>query len=101
MLRYWMNDSTSIEARSSLDATSSAIHLYFKAIPFFVVASLWYLFFTTVLSIGQFYFERYYARGSSRNLPPTPLQKLLKRNLSWRRTVYTVAPGTPAGEEHR
>lgn len=74
------------------DATSSAIHLYFKAIPFFVVASLWYLFFTTVLSIGQFYIERYYARGSSRNLPPTSLQKLLKRNLSWRRPVYTAAP---------
>jgi polar amino acid transport system permease protein len=82
------------------DATSSAIHLYFKAIPFFVVASLWYLFFTTVLSVGQFYIERYYARGSSRNLPPTPLQKLLKRNLSWRRTVYTAAP-TTRGEEPR
>ncbi|MEY9888819.1 polar amino acid transport system permease protein [Catenulispora sp. MAP12-49] len=74
------------------DASESAIHLYFKAIPFYVVASLWYLFFTTVLSIGQFYVERHYARGSSRNLPPTPLQKLLKRNLSWRRTSYTVAP---------
>ncbi|MEY9925484.1 polar amino acid transport system permease protein [Catenulispora sp. GP43] len=74
------------------DASESAIHLYFKAIPFYVVASLWYLFFTTVLSIGQFYVERHYARGSSRNLPPTPLQKLLKRNLSWRRTAYTAAP---------
>jgi polar amino acid transport system permease protein len=74
------------------DASESAIHLYFKAIPFYVVASLWYLFFTTVLSIGQFYVERHYARGSSRNLPPTPLQKLLKRNLSWRRASYTVAP---------
>jgi polar amino acid transport system permease protein len=74
------------------DASESAIHLYFKAIPFYVVASLWYLFFTTVLSIGQFYIERHYARGSTRNLPPTPLQKLLKRNLSWRRTAYTVAP---------
>ena len=74
------------------DASESAIHLYFKAIPFYVVASLWYLFFTTVLSIGQFYIERHYARGSSRSLPPTPLQKLLKRNLTWRRTVYTAAP---------
>jgi polar amino acid transport system permease protein len=74
------------------DASESAIHLYFKAIPFYVVASLWYLFFTTLLSIGQFYVERHYARGSSRNLPPTPLQKLLKRNLSWRRATYTVAP---------
>ena len=67
------------------DASESAIHLYFKAIPFYVVASLWYLFFTTVLSIGQFYIERHYARGSSRSLPPTPFQKLLRANLLLRR----------------
>jgi polar amino acid transport system permease protein len=34
---------------------------------------------TSVLMIGQYYIERYYARGSVRNLPPTPLQKLLMR----------------------
>ncbi|GAA2054286.1 amino acid ABC transporter permease [Catenulispora yoronensis] len=67
------------------DASESAIHLYFKAIPFYVVAALWYLFFTTVLSIGQYYVERYYARGSSRSLPPTPFQKLLRANLLLRR----------------
>jgi polar amino acid transport system permease protein len=48
----------------------------FKTIPLLIVAALWYLFFTTVLSIGQYYIERHYARGSSRDLPPTPLQKL-------------------------
>jgi polar amino acid transport system permease protein len=73
------------------DASESAIHLYFKAIPFYVVASLWYLFFTTVLSIGQFYVERHYARGSTRNLPPTPFQKLMRANLSFRRRAYTAA----------
>lgn len=41
-----------------------------------VVASIWYLIMTTVLSVPQYYLERYYARGSSRNLPPTPLQQL-------------------------
>ncbi|GAA1970471.1 amino acid ABC transporter permease [Catenulispora subtropica] len=74
------------------DASESAIHLYFKAIPFYVVASLWYLFFTTVLSIGQYYIERHYARGSSRTLPPTPFQKLLRANLTFRRHhPYTEA----------
>jgi polar amino acid transport system permease protein len=48
----------------------------FKTIPLLLVAALWYLFFTTILSIGQYYIERHYARGSSRDLPPTPLQKL-------------------------
>jgi polar amino acid transport system permease protein len=78
------------------DASEAAIHLYFKAIPFYVVASLWYLLFTTVLSIGQYYIERHYARGSTRNLPPTPFQKLLRMNLSFRRRSYTY---TPAGTQ--
>jgi hypothetical protein len=38
--------------------------------------TLWYIAVTTVLSAGQFYVERYYARGNSRALPPTPLQRL-------------------------
>jgi polar amino acid transport system permease protein len=40
------------------------------------VASLWYLFFTSLLTIGQYYVERYYARGSTRALPPTPIQRI-------------------------
>ncbi|WP_354642289.1 amino acid ABC transporter permease [Kitasatospora camelliae] len=44
------------------------------------VACFWYLVLTTVFSIGQYYLERYYAKGASRNLPPTPLQKI-KANL--------------------
>lgn len=47
-----------------------------KVIPLLVVASLWYLVMTSVLSVGQYYLERRYARGSSRTLPPTPLQRL-------------------------
>jgi polar amino acid transport system permease protein len=41
-----------------------------------MVASLWYLVVTSVLMIGQYYVERHYARGSVRQLPPTPFQKL-------------------------
>src|SRR3954466_7770680 len=48
----------------------------FKTIPLLIVAALWYLFFTTLLSIGQYYIERYYARGASRELPPTVLQRM-------------------------
>jgi polar amino acid transport system permease protein len=44
-----------------------------------IMASLWYLAITSVLMVGQYYLERYYARGSVRNLPPTPLQKLRRR----------------------
>lgn len=45
------------------------------------LAAAWYLIMTSVLSVGQYYVERYYARGSSRQLPPTPWQKV-KANLT-------------------
>ena len=38
--------------------------------------TVWYLVLTTVFSIGQFYLERRFARGSSRELPATPWQKV-------------------------
>jgi polar amino acid transport system permease protein len=39
-------------------------------------AALWYLALTSVFSIGQFYVERRFSRGASRNIALTPLQKL-------------------------
>ena len=38
----------------------------FLIIPLLLVATLWYVILTTLLSIGQFFVERYYARGSNR-----------------------------------
>ena len=35
----------------------------YQTIPLLIVASIWYLAATTVLSIGQFYLERHYGRG--------------------------------------
>lgn len=48
----------------------------FETIPLLIVASLWYLLATTVLSVGQYYLERRFARGSSRQLPLTPWQSV-------------------------
>src|SRR3954451_10491382 len=48
----------------------------YKTIPLLIVASLWYLIVTTLLSIGQYYIERRFGRGSTREPPPTPLQRL-------------------------
>ncbi|WP_035798090.1 amino acid ABC transporter permease [Kitasatospora mediocidica] len=48
----------------------------FKNIPLLIVVSIWYLFMTSILTVGQYYLERYFARGSNRALPATPLQKL-------------------------
>ncbi|QMU76679.1 amino acid ABC transporter permease [Streptacidiphilus sp. PB12-B1b] len=38
----------------------------FLIVPLLLVATLWYIILTTLLSIGQFFVERYYARGSNR-----------------------------------
>ena len=51
----------------------------FQQIPLLVVASLWYLVFTSVLSIGQYYIERRYARGAVPVRQATLLVKLLAR----------------------
>jgi polar amino acid transport system permease protein len=51
----------------------------YQVIPLLLVATLWYIAVTTVLGVGQFYVERYYARGTARALPPTPLQQLRGR----------------------
>jgi polar amino acid transport system permease protein len=51
----------------------------FKQIPLLLVASIWYLIFTSLLSVGQYYIERHFGRGASRNQPLTPLQRLRRR----------------------
>nr|WP_323369127.1 amino acid ABC transporter permease [Streptomyces alkaliterrae] len=50
-----------------------------------IVVTIWYLILTTIFSIGQYYLERHFARGSDRALPPTPLQKIRANVLSFRR----------------
>ncbi|TMM26053.1 MAG: amino acid ABC transporter permease [Actinobacteria bacterium] len=58
----------------------------YRTIPLLIVASIWYLIVTTLLSFGQYYLERYFGRGTARELPQTPLQRLL-RTLSIRHGV--------------
>lgn len=45
-------------------------------VPLLMVATVWYLILTSVISVVQYYVERHYARGAVRTLPPTPLQRL-------------------------
>ncbi|MBW4030760.1 MAG: amino acid ABC transporter permease [Acidobacteria bacterium] len=62
-----------IELTGAVDEISAS---NFKTVPLLLVACVWYLLCTTILSVGQFYVERYYARGSLRTQPPTPIQRL-------------------------
>ncbi|WP_436772946.1 amino acid ABC transporter permease [Yinghuangia sp. YIM S09857] len=49
------------------------------------VAAFWYLVLTSIFSIGQFYLERHYAKGSLRSLPDTPIQKVKRMVFTLRR----------------
>jgi polar amino acid transport system permease protein len=51
----------------------------YQTIPLLIVVSIWYLAITSVLSVGQYYLERRFGRGSARALPATPLQRLSRR----------------------
>jgi polar amino acid transport system permease protein len=70
----------------------------YQVIPLLMVATLWYVAVTSVLSAGQYYVERYYARGDSRALPPTPLQRVRGRlaAVRTRLSAATAADARPA-----
>ena len=63
----------------------------YRIIELFFVISLWYLLLTSILTFGQYYIERYYARGAQRQLPPTPLQR-------FRRLFFSGHAGMPGGQ---
>jgi polar amino acid transport system permease protein len=58
----------------------------YRTIQLLIVASVWYLIVTTVLTIGQYYLERRFGRGAARTLPETPLQRM-------RRTLLSLGQG--------
>ncbi|WP_410813970.1 amino acid ABC transporter permease [Micromonospora sp. 067-2] len=47
-----------------------------RVVPLLMVATVWYVILTALLSVLQFYVERHFARGALRTLPQTPLQRL-------------------------
>ncbi|MBT2406757.1 MULTISPECIES: amino acid ABC transporter permease [unclassified Streptomyces] len=69
-----------LRASSNIGNTAGAI------MEMLFVASVWYLALTSVFSVGQYYLERRFARGSTRNLPPTPFQRLRANLNMFRRT---------------
>jgi polar amino acid transport system permease protein len=61
----------------------------FAVVEMLFVASIWYLALTSVLTVGQYYIERYFARGSTHGLTPTPFQRL-------RQLFFTYRPVRPS-----
>jgi polar amino acid transport system permease protein len=65
------------------ELTGSAQSIYLNAtflqIPLLVVASIWYLVMTSILSIGQYFLERRFGRGTTRVTVARPGQRLIAR----------------------
>jgi polar amino acid transport system permease protein len=70
----------------------------YQTIPLLIVASVWYLAMTSVLTIGQYFVERRYSRGAARPRVPWIWRKL-GQNLRYIRPPSTGSPvaSPPAG----
>jgi polar amino acid transport system permease protein len=73
----------------------------FKTIPLLIVASIWYLIVTSLLTVGQYYVERHYARGSARELPLTPRQRIWRYLTTFHAPPPTSALAPRTGEGRR
>ncbi|UOQ90237.1 amino acid ABC transporter permease [Agromyces endophyticus] len=99
------NETISMLKNTSLLSVIAVLEIYtqatvissqnLKQVELLIVASIWYLVMTSILSIPQYYLERRYGRGTSRNLPPTPFQRL-RQAFASRRPGPEPAPETKA-----
>jgi polar amino acid transport system permease protein len=67
----------------------------YQQIPLLIVASIWYLAATTVLSIGQYYLERRFGRGTTREMAPTLLQQIRRGVLARHADIPPDEGGEP------
>ncbi len=63
-----------------LRSVSDIYNQTYQVIPLLIVASIWYLLMTTILSIGQYFIERRFARGSSRSAPKSFFDRFTNRS---------------------
>lgn len=67
----------------------------YLVIPLLLVATIWYVVLTTLLSFGQYHVERHYARGSGRTY--SGLWRLTRANLRPRRSGTDLGAGALGG----
>jgi polar amino acid transport system permease protein len=73
----------------------------YKVIPLLIVASIWYLAATTVMSIGQYYLERHYGRGGPGVQSATLIERVFRGITARHDDVATQDQGPPVIPEHK
>ena len=68
-----------ISGKELLSNITIAYSQNFKIFPLLIVACIWYIFFTTVLTIGQHYLEAYFGRGFGDKEAAAAEKKAIKR----------------------
>ena len=67
----WTSLATVISYTELLHSVQAIYNLTYEIIPLLIVAAIWYLFLTSILSIGQYFIEKRFARGTQRNPNPS------------------------------
>ncbi|MGE0545257.1 MAG: amino acid ABC transporter permease, partial [Dehalococcoidia bacterium] len=67
----WTSLASIVSYSELLHSVGTIYDRTFQVIPLLIVAALWYLLLTTILSIGQHFVEKRFARGTRRNPRPT------------------------------
>jgi polar amino acid transport system permease protein len=84
-----------------LQHTQSIINVNFETIPMLIMASLWYLAMTSVLTVGQYYLERHYRRGSGFDGPGETLPGRLWHAIRYIRPGNEQTALLSVGSEHQ
>jgi polar amino acid transport system permease protein len=79
-----------------LGVVTNIIGQNYQPMPMLLLASIWYLIVSTILSIGQFYLERHFAKGALRSLPLTPIQRI-RQDLRGIASKYRTKRGVRIG----
>ncbi|HWA65706.1 MAG TPA: amino acid ABC transporter permease [Mycobacteriales bacterium] len=74
-----------------LQQTQAIINVNYATVPLLIMASLWYLAITSVLTVGQYFLERRYGRGTVFGQPQDTLAQRL-----WRAVRYIRPQPQPA-----
>jgi len=85
-----LKTSSLVSAISVAELTFAVEGIYatnYETVPLLIVASLWYLAFTTVLTTGQYFLERRYSRGTVRFARPSYIEQLYTNLISRRRGI--------------